>query len=178
MKDSVNVGSYLDFEIGVPPIASATTNITERIPVCPTQSVTKQETQDWEIDRNVIVPPHTRVDMTWAIKKKKIEATFTVDVIITNSVWVTFKDKVNPNNGNQWLRNWLMPIDYTFRSMEVIGVVYPSQYTWTYGSVIYKASGVCTAAVGLATTFSIEQTPLKGGDPSIHYEDNIVPAIL
>ena len=116
--------------------------------------------------------------MTWTIIEKNIQATFACNVIITNGVWVTFKEPVNPDRGNQWLTNWLMPIEFIFSSMDDIGVTYPSQYTWSAGCVIYRVSGLCSASLGLTTTFDLEQKPLEGDAPVVHYNENVLPANL
>ena len=178
MKEAISVGVSLEVDIGVPSIASAMTTITTKISMESTQSITKQETQSWEIDRNVAVPPHSRVDMTWSIIERNIQATFECDVVITNAVWVTFEERVNPDRGNIWSRDWIMPIEFIFESMDNIGFAYPSQYTRDLSSVVYKASGVCSAALGLTTTFDLEQKPLTEDTPALRYRENVLPVNL
>ena len=176
MKEAISVGISLEFDVGVPPIASAKTTISAKISVSSTQSSTKTETQSWEIDRNVAVPPRTRVDMKWSIIKKKIQANFECDVVITKYVLVTFEHPVNPDRGTIWSASWYMPIEWIFKSMDDMRVKYPPQYTWTPGSVIYTATGICSAALGLTTTFDLKQTPLNGSRAQPHgYTQQAVP---
>ena len=177
MKEAISVGTSLEISVGLPLEASVKATITADISVSSTQSITKIETQSWEIDRNVAVPPRTRVDMTWSIIKKQIQAEFQCDVVITNAVWITFEHPVNPDRGTIWSAQWLMPIEFIFKSMDGMGVEYPPQYTWTDSCVIYTATGICSAALGLTTTFKLKQTPLNGSrtQPHEYTQQTVVP---
>ena len=174
MKEAISVGISLEFGVDVPPVASAKTTITANISVSSTQSSTKTTTQSWEIDRSVTVPPRSRVDMTWAIIKKKVQANFACDVVIINNVRVIFSDPV-ALNGDEPYEHWFVPIDWIFWSMDNMGVQYPSQYSWTHGSAIFKAAGFCSSALGLDTSFDLKQTRLNALTATRQYTQKAVP---
>ena len=177
MTEAISVGISLEFAVGVPPIASAKTTITTNISVSSTQSSTKTETQGWEIDRNVTVPPKSRVDMTWTIIEKNIQGNFKCDVVITNNVLVTFEDDVNLNDDDDWSTAWFVPIVWLFVSMDDMGVEYPSQYSCTGGSVIFTAAGFCSSALGLDTSFKLKQTSLNDPTVTRQYTQKAVPRV-
>lgn len=176
MKEAISVGISLEFGVDVPPVASAKTTITANISVSSTQSSTKTATQSWEIDRNVTVPPRSRVDMTWSIIEKEVQANFECDVVITNYVWVTFSDPVALNDVDEPNKNWFASIDWIFWSMDNMGVKYPSRYSRTnHGTVIFKAAGFCSSALGLDTSFDLKQTHLNALTATRQYTQKAVP---
>lgn len=153
LKEGVKLGLKTEFDVGVPPIASAKTTLSAELSFDATQGQTKTDTVTWQIDRNVIVPAHTHVDMTWTIVEKKITATFFADVHISGSVSV---------GGEDW--ECTRPLDEAFKDMKEWGIDVPSQYTVDNyrGEVIYKASGECKGKLGMQTTFNLKQsTPNK-----------------
>ncbi len=162
IEEAISVGISLTVKIGVPLVCSATTNITANISFDSTQSDTKTETQDWEIDRQVSVPPRTQVDMTWTINEKQSSATFHGDVVLTGYVAIWNNDKIdvnNPDGGDKhWL--WFVQIDEAFSQMKDWGIAVSSLYTIGSGSVTYRASGDYGGVSGFNTTFQLKQSPL------------------
>ena len=160
--EAISVGISLEFGVGVPPIASAKTTITTTISFESMQSKTETETETWEIDREVIVPPHTQMDMTWTITEKQSSATFYADIILTGYIAIWNADKVDVNNpgGGDLHFLWFIPIDQAFRQMQHWGISVPSQYTINHGSVTYHASGECRGKSGIATSFNLKESTL------------------
>ena len=160
--EAISVGISLEFGVGVPPIASAKTTITTNISFESTQSKTETETETWEIDREVIVPPHTQMDMTWTITEKQSSVTFYADIILTGyiAIWNAHKIDINNPGGGDLHYLWFIPIDHAFRQMQHWGISVPSQYTINHGSVIYHASGECHGKSGIATSFNLKESTL------------------
>lgn len=168
VKETISIGFSLTFTVGVPPECSSTATITANISVDSTQSDTKTEKEDWEIDRNVAVPPHTEVDMTWTINEKQSSATFHAYIILTGYIAIWNDDKIDINNPGGGDRHWLwfIPIDEAFNQMKDWGVSVSSLYTIGSGSVTYRASGNCTGVSGFNTTFQLKQTPRTKNEKS------------
>ena len=162
VNEAINVGITLTERVGVPLVCSSTTSITASISFSSTQSETETESQSWEIDREIAVPAHTEVDMTWTINEKQSTANFNADIVLTGYFAIWNKDKVDVNNpggsDKHWL--WFIPIDEAFKQMNSFGIPVPSLYTTGPGSVTYTASGDCTGVSGFNTTFQLKQTPL------------------
>lgn len=143
VKEAIDVGISVSVTAGVPLVCSSTTKITADISFDSTQSKTETETQSWEIDREVSVPPRTEVDMTWTINEKQSSATFHADIVLTGYIAIWNNKKIDINNpggdDKHWL--WFIPIDEAFNQMKDLGVPVTSLYTIGSGSVAYRASG-------------------------------------
>lgn len=162
MDKAIDVGISITQKVGVPLVSSTTTNISADISFDSTKTNTKTETQAWEIDREVSVPPHTQVDMSWTINEKQSTATFYADVVLTGYIAIWNNDKIDFNNpggtNKHWL--WFIPVEEAFKEMTEWGVSVPSLYTIGSDSVTYSASGDCKGVSGFSTTFWLKQTPL------------------
>lgn len=149
---AINVGISLTQKVGVPIVSSSTVNISASVSFDSTKSSTQTETQDWEINREVSVPPRTKVDMSWTINEKQSSATFYADIILTGYLAIWNNDKIDPNNpggdDRHWL--WFIPVDEAFKEMKDWGVSVPSLYTIGSGSVTYSASGECLVSTRLS----------------------------
>ena len=160
MKETIDVGLTVSVSVGVPEVASGSASMSANIGLESTQSDTKTESQTWEIDRTVRVPPRTKVDMMWTVNQQSSAATFYASVILTGNINVMFKDPVDLNNGGDNYRQWLVPIDYVFKSLQDNNCPTPN-YSIGSGYVTYAASGECQGESGYNTTFTLKQTPLQ-----------------
>lgn len=98
MKEGIDIGIFLEFNVGVAPVASATTTITADVSVETTQSKSKTKTETWEVDRDVDVPAHTKMDIIWTIHQKQYSAKFYADVILNGYVAIWNDDKIDINH--------------------------------------------------------------------------------
>ena len=164
LKEGIEVGISVEFAVGVPPVASGKTTLSTNLSFEATQSKTEEEIETWAIDRNVTVPPQTKMEMIWTIKEQKSSATFYADLIMTGyfAIWNNNKIDVNNPGGSDkhWL--WFIPITTAFSQMYSWGISVPSQYSIRSGSVMYKASGQCEGEAGVQTTFDLIENPLQG----------------
>lgn len=166
VKVGINVGISISVTVGVPPIASSTTKISANFSFDSKVSKTVSEKETWEIDREVLVPRHTRMDMTWTISEKESTATFYSDIVITGYIAIWNKDKIDVNDpgGNDKHNLWFIRIEEAFRDMLKWGIAVPSMYTIGSSSITFAASGECTGSSGFNTTFDMKQTPLTSTD--------------
>ena len=182
MTATIGINIKLTFNVGVPAVASGTTEMSMNMSISSTQSQTESETRTWEIDREVTTPPKSKIVMVWTINEKESSAIFYADVVITGYVAIWNKVKIDINNpggsDKHWL--WFIPVDQVFREMQSYGISVPSQYSIGWGSVTYKASGLCKGKSGFNTTFTVTQYPppdLKSGPkvavPSKDLEENV-----
>ena len=163
----INTGSsssFTSFLVGIPPIASWFSNMSTEMEIDATSSKTETEVQSWSIKRRVIVPHHSRVDMTWSIGQETSFGTFHADVVLTGYVAVWLEDRVDINDPDEgsddhWL--WFVKIAKVFRQMKEWGIPVPYQYRDLSSSVIYKVSGSCDGQCGYDSEFDIKETPLN-----------------
>ena len=163
LKEGIEVGISVEFAVGVPPVASGTTTLSSTLSFEATQSKTEEETITWAIDRNVTVPPQTKMEMIWTIKEQKSSATFFADLIMTGyfAIWNNNSIDVNNPGGSDKHYLWFIPINMAFSQMYSWGISVPSQYSISSGSVIYKATGECQGEAGVQTTFDLIENPLQ-----------------
>ena len=165
LKEGIKVGIKVEFAVGVPPVASAKTTLSTEMSFEATQSKTESESVTWSIDRNVVIPPRSEMDMIWTIKQKAVSAKFYADIILGGYFAIWNKDKIDVNrpggNDKHWL--WFIPITHAFSEMTQWGIFYPSAYSVLGDSMVYKASGDCIGEAGLSTTFRLKQSPLTTG---------------
>ena len=152
ITEGLELGISQEITAGVPGVAQSKTTLSAKISLSATQGETKSETNTWEIDRTISVPPHTSIEMTWAINEAKITATFYADIEITGFFAIWNNDKVN----GHWL--YFVPVANAFREMQEWGMSIPSQFSIQGNSVIYHAKGECAGQSGLNDVFSVKNT--------------------
>ena len=151
LKEGINVGVTVKFEAGVPPIASGSTTLSVNMSFEATQSKTEKQTVKWEIDRNVVIPPYSKLDMIWTIKQDRVSCKFYADVIIGGYFAIWNRDRIDVNNpgGNDKHCLWFIPITMAFNQMDQWGISYPSEYTYSGWSMKFQASGDCVGEAGM-----------------------------
>lgn len=152
ITEGLELGISEEITAGVPEVAQSKTTLSAKISLSSTQGETKSETNTWEIDRTISVPPYKSIEMTWAINEAKITATFYADIEITGFFAIWNNDKVN----GHWL--YFVPVANAFRQMKEWGMQIPSQFSIQGNSVIYHAKGECAGQSGLNDVFSVKNT--------------------
>lgn len=152
ITEGLELGLSQEITAGVPEVAQSKTKLSTKISLNSTQEKTKSETNQWEINREISVPAHKSIEITWAIKEAKVTATFYADIEITGYFAIWNNKKVD----GHWL--WFIPVEDAFREMKKWGIKIPSQFSIKDNSVIYRAKGKCTGQAGLNDVFTVKNS--------------------
>lgn len=121
-----------------------------------TQGWTNTVERSWEVDQNIPQAPHSITEIEWILDRKKANGSFSAKVVISGNVAVWFDKKIDLNdpNGNNlhWL--WFPTAAYIVREMR------PAGFSVSGGKVIFNATGIIEADVGIESLLIIKETPI------------------
>lgn len=162
LTEAIELGMSVEFEVGVPPIASAKTTLSAKISVSSTQAKTETEKETWSIDKEVTTSPHYEGKMKWTIVQKKYDATFYADVNIMDYVAFWFNHKIDLNNkgGNDkhWL--WFLHVSNIWPRFSHYGISVSPQYSSNGNAILYHNVGRCSGHEGVNSYFEYREEPL------------------
>ncbi|HEY0071545.1 MAG TPA: ETX/MTX2 family pore-forming toxin, partial [Chloroflexia bacterium] len=86
LTESIEVGVTTSFSVKAPIFAEGKVEVSMAVSFSATQTQSKEEVQNWELDTGISIPPHTRVKVTATVRQSRYDPTFTADVWITGEV--------------------------------------------------------------------------------------------
>jgi len=156
ITESLSIGIEVSATEGVPSVASSTQKITVTLSLSSTQSQTTTNSQTWQVNAPLNVPPNSSVKADMVISTQSYSINWIATVLLQGYVAIWNNDKVN----GHWL--WFIPIDSVFQDCISNNIIDTSGYSIVGGGVLTQANGVFTGSQGISVGVTANQYPLRG----------------
>jgi hypothetical protein len=155
ITESLSIGVEVTVTEGVPAVASASEKVTITVNLSSTQSFTVTNTQTWQVNTPINIPPNSSVKADMVISSQSYNINFTESVLLQGYVAIWNNDKVN----GHWL--WFFPIESVFQDCITNNIIDTSGYSIIAGGVVTQAKGVFTGSQGISVGLTAKQYPLR-----------------
>jgi hypothetical protein len=161
ITESLSIGIEISATEGVPDVASSTQKVSVNLSLSSTQGATSSNTQSWNVNNPVVVPPNSSVKCDMVINSQSYNINFTESVLLAGYVAIWFNDKValSPNDYH-WL--WFIPIGSVFTDVISNNLASTEGYSVVAGDqVLTTAQGVFAGSQGVSVGVTTTQYPLR-----------------
>ena len=160
VTEQLSIGTEVSTTVGVPDVASVGGKVTTDLTLSSTQGAEQSETQEWEVDMPVLVPPRTIVTATLVIKMKKYDVRWVGKCKLTGYVAIWFNNKVKlPGSAKEhWL--YFVPIQRVFNDCVSHNIIDTTGYETSGRAVLARSAGVVRGSQGVDYSVDIKEVPM------------------
>lgn len=156
ITEALSVGVEISATEGVPAVASSSQKITVTLSLSSTQGATSTNSQAWQVNSPIQVPPNSSVKADMVISTQSYDVNFTASVLLQGYVAIWNNDKVN----GHWL--WFYPIESVFQDCLNNNIIDTTGYSVVGGGVMTQSTGVFSGSQGVSVGVTATQYPLRG----------------
>lgn len=171
ITQALSIGIEISATEGVPAVASSSQKVTVSLSLSSTQGATSSNTQTWEANTPINIPPNSSVKADMVISSQSYNVNFTESVLLQGYVAIWNNDKVN----GHWL--WFHPIESIFQDCINNNIIDTSGYSVIAGGVTTQAKGVFTGSQGISVGITAMQYPLRSSTSKFSISDAITSTI-
>lgn len=172
ITQALSIGVEISATEGVQNVASSSQKLTVNLSLSSTLGETITDTQTWQVNSPINVPPNSSVKADMVISTQSYNINFTQTVLLQGSVAIWNNDKIELKP-NDWHRLWFIPIESVFQDCINNNIIDTSGYTITAGGVLATAKGVFTGSQGVSVGVTAKQFPLcNSGEKALQAVNN------
>jgi hypothetical protein len=155
ITEALSIGIEISATEGVPTVASSSQKLTVTLSLSSTQGATSTNTQTWQVNTPIQVPPNSSVKADMVISMQSYNVNFTASVLLKGYVAIWNNDKVN----GHWL--WFHPIESVFEDCINNNIIDTTGYSIVAGGVMTQSTGMFTGSQGISVGVTAKQYPLR-----------------
>jgi len=156
ITEALSIGIEISATEGVPNVASSSQKVTVSLSLSSTQGATSTQSQTWQVNAPIQVPPDSSVKADMVISTQSYDINFTESVLLQGYVAIWNNDKVD----GHWL--WFYPIEEVFEDCIANNIIDTTGYSIGGGGVMTQATGVFSGSQGVSVGVTASQHPLRG----------------
>ena len=171
ITEALSIGIEVSATEGVPNVASSSQKVTVTLSLSSTQGATSSQTQTWQVNTPIQVPPNSSVKADMVISTQSYNINFTESVLLQGYVAIWYRDQVQ----GHWL--WFYPIEEVFGECIDNNIIDTTGYSIVGGGVTTQASGVFSGSQGVSVGVSAKQYPVRGSSSAKLKEEPTTPTV-